>query len=218
MSLSQWEVIQSNASLYVGLDIGAPLVGAGSLRIDYLQLQTTIAAATLRLGSSFAQRGFVKGQARTLMQVQSYPLSTAFRHGMVCMMSTANVTAAGTACYVAGVRAQPISWEIMKYTNGLLAAGTSLGSTTTSFPSAGSVSALELTWQYDPVQFDGGIALVLKAGTALDFSNLVTLLSVVDITAPLSTSVGEGLVSLHADVAAGPPVVLFDQTSLTPLV
>lgn len=218
MSLSQWEIIQSNASLYVGLDIGNPLVGAGSLRIDNKNLLTTIAAATLRLNNTFADRGFVKGMGRTLLNCDVLASASIYHIGLLAMMSVADVTAASTSCYFAGL--QNIAggserWEVTKYTNGLLNAGTALGTSGSNLPSAGQTRALEFTWIYDTAQFDGGIALVLKVGTATNFSDLATVISVVDISSPLSASVGEGCIFRHADTTSTSVIALFDTTSLT---
>ncbi len=228
MAFSDWDVVQSNTLLYAGLEIGRPVVGSGSLRLDNLNLLTTIAAATTRLNSSFSDRGFVKGIARTLMAVSAFNMVTGvYRTGLLCMMSTADVTGAGTSCYVAGF--QPGStqaagtWNIFKFTNGLTGSATTLGSVSGGSlvpTTAYEVRALELTWEYDTAQFDSGIALVLKVGTAADFSNLSLAVSVIDISSPLTTSVGEGCVFIHSDANGGTPAgqtALFDTTSLTKL-
>ena len=146
-----------------------------------------------------------------------------FLIGMLAMMNQADVRAVAGKCYVAGILigdpAGSAEWVIGKFTNGIgaFATLTILAKKEVFLLQSEETVGLEFTWLNNTVEFPAGVGMALKRGTALDFSDLVPILGVSDISSPLTTSIGEGLIYVQFDTNAVTQTATFDNTRIEQL-
>jgi hypothetical protein len=219
MALTDWEISKSDTGISVGLETISPIRGTKSLRISQGSITDSVGISTVTLRSNVDEdlRGFTTGRVRTLLKPIQINDTTSTRSllGVCGMMNQANVWKTGGACYVAGRWQYTMpSWVIGKIANGvsgvgsieILASGNSVN-----LPNIGEAAAIEFEWIYNLDEL-GGVRLILRAGTNVDFSDIKNIYSVVDSVNPLSTSVGEGIFVSDLETTGNEIEVLYDNT------
>lgn len=205
MAFFQWEFLKAFSAQQAYVDLTAPVVGNGSLRL------VGAAAGTGAVQGRWAQasnRGFRQGRVTTLVQPLA-GVAVQDMYGVYGATSQSNLTGTTGTCYAAllVVGGIPTAWSVnlVKVTAGFGSALTVLQ--THVIPMAfGQPFGIQLQWLSDP---QIGTALRLAFGTALDLSDLVEQPVVQEPSVFLSASQGEGpLASLTANGD-----VRFDQTS-----
>jgi hypothetical protein len=228
MAIADWFIAKSDAGMDVHLEIGGPIDGTGSLRItqEAISASTAVATAHLRPVAGSPQSQFTKGKIRTLIKPVSFADTgtTVSFAGIIAMMNQANVFDPGGAAYVAGRwgGASP-SWFISKVAGSGITGGGSFVHLATGniagLPGIGDVRAIEFEWIVDPLEFNG-VRLTFKASPDSSFTNLAPIYQVVDTSAFLSSTVGEGLFmsSLHSAPVGQDDEFLYDNTTIFELI
>lgn len=218
MAFSDWSVYQNVNPVGASVSIAAPLVATGSLDItgsltdpNYVNLLPSFASAI--------PRAFTKGTVRTLIRYEAGTFIPANEKdfGILCMQSQEDLTLGVGAAYGGLAHAIfPAGFEfrIVKYNAGLTDTPQVLASTVVPEPYVigTDIIALELEWVSDVINL-GGVRLTLRRGIGAltDFSNLVTVLDIIDVPGPLTATTGEGLCFVD-NQGAELNTALFDQT------
>lgn len=184
MAFADWDVY--NVAATVNIDVASPIVGTGSLRLADPDIASARANLVPKITSALPH-ALLKGKMRQLVKVVAKGGGGMF--GIAAMQSARDLTAAGTAAYLGVLLPANGVVRILKVTNGL-EFQTVLASATYAMDEGG-IYAIELEWVVDVVEL-GGTRLIMRTGTALNFSDLVEVLSYTDISAPLITTLGEG--------------------------
>lgn len=221
MTLAFWDVTKSHSSLSVGIE-------ANRLRIDNDIIKSSSSSSIVHLRkSSDLTRGHTIGLIQTKMEITDHQLSTLYEglYGVMVMWSQADLTAGSGSAYAFGIRTEttPV-WSIHKYTGSgvvhpqspsadltVLADGD-----TTLSPGVGINYTLSVQWAYNSLI--GGTNLVCKVGLASDaFTNMTTIYDHTDMSSPLTTSVGEGLLYYDAEYDINDlRRVYYDDTTIVP--
>lgn len=212
MSFAQWNKNVSD-SIYtsVALDLATPIGGLASVALN-----SVTASAALYLtpsNTSGFTKGIEKGKLRTLVNLKS-STSNGCGFGLVIMVVSETIVTTAGPFY---------RYEL--FSNGTYALARSntnilnVGSPNVTLNSGSTGIAqnvtygIEIEWVADPVNL-GGVSLVIRKGTAIDFSNMVVLGQVLDMGAQvLGTSNSEGIY-LRGYTSGGAVRVLFDTTQL----
>jgi hypothetical protein len=195
------------------IDGSTVIVGAGSLRISNTNDMTpAMNGHCVYTGN----KGFTRGRLRTLVKLPSGTTRT--RAGIYCMASQADLTSLGSAYYACiqndsfgGDR----TLQLSKVTAGFdqEPPGTTLGSVAHPAFTETATVALELEWVADAAVL-GGTRLIVRQGSATDFSDLVDKIDITDVSSPLVTSAGEGLVLVKWGTSGDLAEARFDQTTV----
>jgi hypothetical protein len=201
--MGDWEVYKANGTESAVIDTASPIVGTGAL---LMRLTQSGDAVQLR-PAAHKPRAFLKGRARTLV----HPVSAAtnLRAGIYCMASAGNIATAGSAYALPFKYGDTLRLEFID-TPGLDQTSQTVLATTAYTFTQGQTYALELEWAYDLAAW-GGVRLVARVGTRLDFSDLAEVLAHTHGANVLAASFGEGLFA-HSD--GGAKDVVFDETTI----
>lgn len=228
MTLSLWTQRLGGTGLVASINSTTPLVGLGS--VSLVASSASVGSALhLHSGGSFA-KGFTKGRIRTLLRARTlFTGSNLFNTGagIVCMQAVENLTASNVAndAYIFGLgysnttaNSPNYRWFVRKMPGGFGAvpAGSEyLFEGTTFAVTAGEFWPIQFEWVYDAVEL-GGTRLTASVGTknSTDFGTLAVLDTRIDTTAPLTTSVAEGLCVFHRYSVAGSHAWDFDSTDI----
>lgn len=188
---------------------GVPLVGTGTMRMraqsGALQLIPTFPSATA------TARGLTAGKIRSVVRWDNH--GGVARFGLVAMQSVLNLTTGtgsqgnayvclfDTASATNVIRLGKMSTMFLGEWNTLMS------SAPAQFVSQ-TARAVEFEWD---ASSGVNCALVVRTGSALDFSNLTVLLDYIDTSSPLLTSVAEGLFALYV---SGNVDVYWDSTTI----
>ena len=159
------------------------------------------------------QKGLTRGIVRTLLRVDS---SVALNYyGIYCMAASINTHNTGGLYALQVEIGTSSNVQIRKASSsgalGVGGAGSQLGSSVSAqFNTNGDIVALELFWDADNQIEFGGTKLTAKLGTATDYSDLSTVIDVVDTTSPFTSSVAEGIFSQHQSGSSNS--VFYDET------
>jgi len=227
MALSDWDVFKTDtdvivSSVFDGVDLILPtgdilaissLDDGGSVFVGN-GTNANGESANLQPKTSFGG-ALTFGKIRSL--VFTFVGSGVREWGFYCMSSQADLTSSGS-CYLlyATTAFNNFNFIIAKSTSSGIVAPFSnaspLASSPTSLFSDGTAFALELEWD---ASSGTQTVLTMRHGTALDFSNLSDVGTVIDTSSPLLTSSGEGL--FVSDVS-GVSRALFDNTRIEKLI
>jgi hypothetical protein len=204
------------------------MVGLGSVS---LVASSASAGAALHLhsGGSFA-KGFTKGRIRTLLKARTLFTGSGLFNtgaGIVCMQAVENLTASNAAndAYIFGLGYSNTNadspnyrWFVRKMPGGFGAVPSGaeyLYEGSTFAVTAGEFWPIQFEWTYDAVEF-GGTRLIASVGTknSTDFATLAAIDTRIDLSAPLSTSVAEGICLFHRYSVAGSHAWDFDTTEM----
>lgn len=205
MSFSDWEFFAAFPSQQVYVDLTAPLVGSGSLRL----VGSAAGPGGLygRWGQA-TQHGFRQGRVSTLLQPLA-GLPGQDWYGVYSAASVVNLTGTAGTAYAAAlvVGASPTSWELqlLKVTAGLATVPTVLAAQFFSC-AFDQIVGMQLQWLSTP---ETGVALSLSIGTALDYSDLVQVLLAQDPSVDIQASEGEGPIAVLTATGS----CRFDQTA-----
>ncbi len=188
---------------------GVPLVGTGTMRMraqsGALHLIPTYPGATA------IARGMTAGKIRSVVRWDNH--GGVARFGLVAMQSVLDLTPEtgeegdayvclfDTASSANAIRLGKMSTMFLGEWNTLMS------SASAQFVSQ-TARAVEFEWD---ASSGLNCALVVRTGSALDFSNLTVLLDYIDTSSPLLTSVAEGLFALYV---SGNADVYWDNTTL----
>lgn len=185
---------------------GIPLLGTGTMR---LRVQSgTLLVIPKSPGGLATERGLVAGKCRTVLRWNDQ--GGVSRWGLTAMQSVLNLTSVSGNAYVC-------LFDTLSFNNrihlGKMSA-TTLGSWTTLASSSAAQFvddtplAVEFEWN---ASAGDACSLVIRTGTATDFSNLGVLLTHTDLSSPFVTSVAEGLFGVQV---SGSVDVYFDNTTI----
>ena|SRR4249920_2598730 len=205
MSFFQWEWFKRYSTQQAYVDLTAPVVGDGSLRL--VGASTGTGAIQGRWAQA-ANRGFRQGRITTLVQPLA-GVAAQDMYGVYGAASQSDLTGASGTCYAAllVVGGSPTTWNVtlVKVTAGF--GGTLTVLQTHVLPMAfGQPFGIQLQWLSDP---QIGTAVRLAFGTALDLRDLVEQPVVQEPSVFIQASSGEGPVAVLT--ASGD--VRFDTTS-----
>lgn len=211
MALADWNIYKSNSGLLVAIDILAPILNTGSLKVGPESSIADAAFCAVPKNPPYPH-GYTRGKLRSLIEVAS---TGAEQHGLTCMQSQENVTGAAGAFYALELDTLSLLNKInlVKYSAGLQGSKTTLATGANNGFTLNTPKAVEIEWNMDLAEL-GGVQLIVRSGDATDFSDLVQLHNVIDTTSPLSTTVGEGL---YAKRTSNALEVRFDETRLDEL-
>lgn len=211
MSFPDWTFYTSNPLIEV-LNTGEGLVeGVGSLHVDFRPLNN-VGSAHGSVTDLPNPRGYIHGSVRTLVHIDELGDGTDTDRwfvGCLAMQSQLDVTGGG-AGYAAGILLGAVHHYIVGiYRTGLVpgyASFTTLQTGPATITGTQFTRALELTWNATGY----GVALTLKRGTALDFSDLTTEAVVLHVSTPLLTTVSQGIFA-HNFEGTGQKKCTFDR-------
>ena len=191
MSFADWEFFYAHGTQQSYLDVAAPIVGSGSLR---LVGSPDAPGAIQGRWAQASNRGFRQGRVTTLVQPVA-GVAGQDMYGVYGATSQDDLTDTTGTAYAAllVVGDTPETWEVrlVKVTAGFGSALTVLQTTT--LPMAfGQTLALQLQWLSES---SFGTALRLAIGRALDFTDLAAQQVVQEPGVLLQSSAGEGPVA-----------------------
>ena len=204
MAFSNWTFLTGSANYFAHLsEPGFPdslSEGTGALIIHNTTgtLGGGVVGYVNTSTDSFLQLGLLKGSIRSLFRRGDDASVVDHFAGLFCMASDLNAHNTGQLYGLHVELMASNNIQLRKGSSGGVlgvgTVGTQLGSTfTADFQGAGSIVALELSWNAEEQSSLGGTELVVRMGFEQDFSDLVTIINVVDTTSPLTTSVAEGI-------------------------
>jgi len=210
LSLSQWN---QNVSGFMtaAIDITSPIVGASSLAL--ISTASTQIGYLTPTGASGLTKGVEQGRLRTLTKAAA-SVANGYGFGLVCMGSADTIGTVNGAFYRFELFSSG-SYGLVRGNNNTLNAGTpgtSLASAATAVVQ-NVTYGIQIEWIADDVNF-GGVYISLKKGTAIDFSDLVLLVQLVDASSSkllISNSEGPYLRGYTSVTGAK---VLYDNTEL----
>lgn len=228
MTLSLWTQRIGGTGMSASINATTPLVGLGSVS---LVASSASAGASVHLhsGGSFA-KGFPKGRIQTLLRARTLFTGTSLFNtgaGIVCMQAVENLTASNAAndAYIFGLgytnttaNSPNYRWFVRKMPGGFDAVPSGaeyLFQGSTFAVAAGEFWPIAFEWAYDAVEF-GGTRLIASVGTknSTDFGTLAAIDTRIDASAPLTTSVAEGICLFHRYSSAGSHAWDFDSTDI----
>lgn len=188
MSWTDLTYYASNAGI-VPTNTDGAIVGAGSL------LVTKTGGASMYLNGAWnlGGTGFPRGRIRVILDAMSF-VNDAQWAGLVCMQSQHNLTAGGSA-YGLLWKEHGITLDLVKTTNGL-ANWQVLAHVAIS--ASNMINTFQLDWAADDQLGWGGTKLYGWHGLAYNFSDLAQVLEHTDATAPLVSSVNQGVCVVDA--------------------
>jgi hypothetical protein len=224
MSLNDWTSYKDggeSSESILGLvytDIMTPLFGTGSIRLTH---SPTDEFQVINLVPATAPTGFRAGRMRSIIRLDDFddsgnPTLTHENYaGFLMMQSTENMSLMGT-------------WggtgESYKFTAGVdgssgsLPAAQRLAQVNVPFSLVqGSAYGFEVLWRTEQEILDdlGGAYFSIRIGEALDFSDLIEVLTYIDASAPYTVSVAESIWAGFKNTSVlSSNVVTFDNTSL----
>jgi hypothetical protein len=206
MAFPDWEFFMAHTSQQAYLDVSAPIVGTGSLRMQ--GSAAGVGAVQARYGQE-SNRGFRQGRVTTLLQPRG-GLAGQDMFGLYAATSQDDLTGTTGTAYAAllVVGSTPQSWElrVVRVTAGFSSTLTVLQTTLLTLD-IGQTLAVQLQWLSES---SFGTALRVATGAALDYSDLAAQPIVQQPGVLLQSSAGEGLVAVLTASGNG----LFDQTQL----
>jgi hypothetical protein len=220
MSYSDWEFFGSNSpTLSFSINVLTPIIGLGSGRLGSTSLPGGGSIGNINVTTaSLLTEAVPRGKLRSLFRYTSLPGTNSI-FGFLCMQTSTNLSTSTGSFYSLTVQGDGFLklvkvvggnvFSILTGTPGLVrfnfdSVPFSVGNNT--------VFSLELEWIADATEL-GGVALFCRTGFATDFSDLVTVMSYLDVTAPIFTTVSEGI-GIHEQSSEGPYFIDFDQTTL----
>lgn len=221
MAITDWDIFSNSPDALVTLKTNANVVYSGvSNQITSPPIRGASSLLTFNGAGDAGTKiqiqpkpafssGQLKGKLRTLVHV--IPTAGGVKEaGLYCLSGQTNLITTGN-CYLAyfTTALNNFNFIIAKSGNGIEGFGSAMALATspTMQWAEGTTFALEFVWDATGTS----AVLVLRLGSATDFSDLTNLLSYEDTTSPFLTSSGEGL--FHSDVSS-PMQVLWDSTSL----
>jgi len=188
MSFADWEMFTAFVSQQAYVDVAAPIVGTGSLRLGG---SADGPGAVMARWAQPSERGFRQGRVTTLVQPVS-GVAGQDMFGVYGATSQGDLTGTvGTAYAALVLVGSPGEIRLVKVTAGFGSALTVLQTIPLTM-AFGQTLALQLQWISDP---QIGTALRLATGSALDYSDLVAQPIVQEPSVFLLTSQGEGPVA-----------------------
>ena len=218
MSLSDWE-FHASSGVTFSINLFTPIVSLGSGRLAMPDIgaltQTNINVTT----ASGRTRGVTRGKLRSLFRYDTLVTAAVLGLAFCQSRSDHDLTSNGTA-YFAYLRQADSKLHISRMgpTNstiaGFFGAPTFLDSGGFPFvPGNNVVFSLEVEWIVDIAEL-GGVAIFLRQGFATNFSDLTTVITVLDTSSPLTTSTSESVFAGVPATFAGAWNLDFDQTTL----
>ena len=217
MAFSNWTFFGNAPTVVAYNDLIDPVAGNASLSVVF-QSGTDLRSNGFE---NVYLKGMVKGRIRTLVTPRSLSGAGSFQAGFVFMQSQTDVSNGAGSCYGVWYTADAgginTRFTVRKYLSGLVdnAGGTVLyDGPFLGTVSEGNISAIEVEW-------DGSSATavdisVRRAINSTDFNSMVVETVVTDNTAPLISSVAEGVGFLNPS-GAGPSEWSMDSTRITRL-
>jgi hypothetical protein len=204
MAFSDFEVFTFGSPV-VEISAVAPVEGTASLRLTGNSSFGLSTHAYLAPDSSGFTQGITQGRLRILAKyVTTSGFTPLLTFRLYAMMSARNITSGSHSFYTLSIRRSDGLLTIHKTTTGSIGnIGPGLVSTTVSLPVDGISFALEFSWFVSLSEFNG-VSLKAKYGLADDYTDLNEVLSVIDATSPIVTSIVEsfGIASLPDSVAS----------------
>lgn len=221
MAFADWtQVLTGNMTS--SLDLGSPINGAGSLLCSRTSTSTnTSNEANMHLNTGSFTVGVTKGRIRSLIQIENSGVGAMTAHYaaiIACMYDPAfSTTTTANDGYIAGFTVQSDGDQairIMKCGVGI-ASGTSFDFALQITGNLAQVKPFGPLVDQDilPIEFEwvldvpnlGGIRLTFRRGNVgdTDFSNLSTILDVIDAASPHTVASFEGLVTYNGGSGSG---------------
>ena len=210
MPFADWDVYNPANYNTINIDVSNVIIGVGSLRFDGVFGLTKRPVNMVPKVTSDLPHSLLKGKMRQLVKVVALGGGDN-SVGIAALQSVRDITVTGTSAYLAEFVPVSNLVRLSKITNGLPGAFTTLASAAFSIVLNG-IYALEFEWVVDLIEL-GGTRLIVRTGTALDFSDLTQALSFTDTSSPLQTTAGEGPFADFGTSQA--PQWRIDQTRLT---
>ena len=219
MALSDWDIYKNHVSMQASIDITTPLAGQGSLRLGK---PTNYPAARVNLvskGVTYAPVGLLAGAIAACM---TFPTTftvdnnTIHSGGICCLQSQRDLVSAqtGTAYTLQVERtltSPSMTLILRRWTGGLIDSSqpTPIWSAAVApIVPLGMPFTVELQWE--AVATYGGTRLVVRRGTQLDYTDLLTVVDLIHPFNPVPTSsAGEGPFYLGEGTTSN-SAVLFD--------
>jgi hypothetical protein len=190
MAFEDWEFFKSGASIFHYLDQTTVLLSGGSLHVLSEGAGDRVINCKVTDASGI-NHGYVHGKLRSIIRVDS--VIDGFFFGFACLQSQDNITTSGDFyfCVVRTSLSSYFSIQLYKVTGGLSSGSFSLLDETSNHQSSEGIPfALEVEWSASSgTQVDFVIRI---DNNALDFSSLVDVISVSDLSSPFISSLGEG--------------------------
>ena len=204
MALTDWHIFSAGTAIRAH-NAATPILGSTSL---VMEATSNSPAAKINIdisdeagavaGTTYA---FTKGKIRSLFRVEDIGNST--HQGLYCLASVGDLANGSGNCYGVNFKSPENDFHLNKYTgSGLVTySGTSGGGMTnlqnTSSGTAwadDTLIAVELEWDASSgTQVD----LIVRTGSATDYSDLAQILSHTDASSPHVTSLGEGIFAMY---------------------
>jgi len=210
LSFSQWNRNATTTNAYAYLDLLTPIIGAGSVALESTAMSQAVYVTPSN--PSGLTKGIEKGRLRALTNPRVSSGGCGF--GLVIMASAETIVATAGAYYRYELFSSG-SYALARANSNTLTAGSpgvTLGSGSTTV-TQNTTYSIEIEWIADPVNL-GGVNLLIRKGTATDFSNMTLLTQLLESGAQvLGTSNSEGMY-LRGFTSAGTVRVVFDSTQL----
>lgn len=216
MSYAQWNK-DKLASATSSLDLVTPITGTSSLSLD-----SNVASQAIYLtptGASGLTKGVEQGRLRTLVKMTTGS-GNGCGFGLVCMGGSDTLATVGTSAFIRYELFSNGNYNLYRSNSSGLnsgAPGTPLQANIAQSVVQNTIYGIQMEWIVDVPNL-GGVYIITKKGTAIDFSDLIILNQLVDTGAQiLTTSASEGIF-MRGYTSTGPVKVLFDQTELFQLI
>lgn len=217
MALSDWQqnFLAFPGNMIIVYEVLTPLVGTGSAKFSYTNTSVGHIDLSAKVGAIPGETyALSHGRIRTL--VKPHFNAGNFFQGIYFMASQSYIASSTGAYYAVNVNGAALNFQVRKQTSGGMS-GFNTSSTLGSGGAwvAGNTYGLEVEWHQDIPNLNG-VFITVKVGSALNFSDLTTIITLLDTSTPLSTTLGEGLFVSNLASASGS--TLFDDTRLTRLI
>jgi hypothetical protein len=210
MSLADWDVYTSNTGLGLSINVLTPILSLGSGRFGGTSLGGGLNSIVINpTVASGRTSGVTRGKFRSLFRYDDFTAGA--KLGIAFMQSNKNIAEVSSTFYKAELLQSDGKLYLIKATGTTIGGGGTLASVYFS-PGINTVFCLEVEWIVDLGEL-GGTALFLRRGFATDYSDLTTVISYLDVSSPLTTSVAESLYLIEQS-AGGVFNLDFDQTAL----
>jgi hypothetical protein len=219
MALSDWTIYKNIAGLQVSIETSTPIVDDGSLHLQNVGISTGT-HQFINLTNNDYVKGKSRGRIRTLLNFKATPAPATDRtFAGINFLSAALDMSPGTpntyafsafSDFSGGVRTFRLSrWSIA----GPLGSEVTLHTVAHPAFTFGTPFALEVEWHLDVAAL-GGVRIILRKGTALDFSDLVQIYDAVDPSLAITSTASEGVYLFRFGSGGNPFDVLFDKTAI----
>lgn len=183
---TDFDFFLSSVQMAATLTETVPIAGEGSLQIARVSGTGIVTCNGVpKVGHP---QGLTRGQLHVLVKVMNHSGSLSQQYGLCCMQSQRDLRTGGVAY---GARFRGVNIDLIKMNSGTSLASMTNLVTAPNLVNIGELCIMELNWELDLVRL-GGLYLTVWFGMGQE-PNMQQVLTYLDLSAPLTTSVSEGL-------------------------